>query len=69
MLKLIKGSLLNPIQVSAEVNAALKENSLVVVTKEDTHREIGQMVYAIYACQGWEVEYRPQTLTWWIVRS
>ncbi len=45
MLKLIKGSLLNPIQVSGEVNAALKENTLVVVTKENTK-------YDIYACQG-----------------
>lgn len=50
MLKLIKDSLLNPIQVSAEVNAALKDNSLVVVTRKAT---VGSNpVYSIYGCQG-----------------
>jgi hypothetical protein len=53
MLKLVKSSLLNPIQVSAEVNAALKENTLVVVTKEGTKEQGDTPVYSIFACQGY----------------
>ncbi len=41
-MKLVKSSILNPIQVAAEVNAALKDNTLVVVTK-------GANGYDIYA--------------------
>jgi hypothetical protein len=52
MLELIKGSLLNPIQVSAEVNAALKGHTLVVVTKKEDADILDQPVYDIYACQG-----------------
>ena len=42
MLELVKGSILNPIQVAGEVNAALKENAVVVAVKRDG-------IYAIYA--------------------
>jgi len=49
MLKLIKGSILNLIQASAEVNAALKENTLVVVTKDNIGANYEQSVYSIYA--------------------
>jgi len=69
MLRLIKGSILNTIQVDAEVNAALKENTMVVVTKKGTPERGDSPVYEVYACQGWEVEYHPPTLTWWIVRE
>lgn len=52
MLRLIKGSILNTIQVDAEVNAALKENTLVVVTKKGTQERADSPVYEVYACQG-----------------
>ncbi len=52
MLKLIKASLLNPIQVSGEVNAALREHTLVVVTKKNLGANYEQWVYDIYAAQG-----------------
>jgi len=51
MLKLLKGSILNLIQVDAEVNAALKENTLVVVTKKGTQERSDSPVYDVYACQ------------------
>jgi len=49
-MKLIKGSILNKIQVAAEVNGALLEHNLVVVTK--TSKADANPVYDIYACQG-----------------
>ena len=49
-MKLIKGSILNKIQVAAEVNGALLEHNLVVVTK--TRQGDANSVYAVYACQG-----------------
>ncbi len=52
MLKPIKTSILNLIQVDAEVNAALKEHTLVVVTKKGTEERSDSPVYDIYACQG-----------------
>lgn len=52
MLRQFKGSLLNPIQVSGEVNAALKEHTLVVVTKRNIGANYDQPVYDIYAGQG-----------------
>ncbi len=52
MLKLIKGNLLNPIQCSAEVNAALKDNTLVVVSKRNIAANYDQWVYDIYGGQG-----------------
>jgi len=51
-MKLIKGSILNKIQVAAEVNGALSKYDLVVVTKE-----AGPM-YTVYACKGLLVEGR-----------
>jgi len=50
MMKLIKGSILNKIQVAAEVNGALLDHNLVVVTK--TSQGDANPVYAVYACQG-----------------
>ena len=50
MVKLIRGSILNKIQVAAEVNGALLENNLVIVTK--TKQGDANPVYAVYACQG-----------------
>ena len=55
MLRLIKGSILNTIQVDAEVNAALKENTLVVVTKKGTQERRDSTVYEVYACHGFLV--------------
>lgn len=52
MLKVIKSSILNTIQVDAEVNAALKENTLVVVTKRDMGGYGAPVIYDIYAGQG-----------------
>ncbi len=49
-MKLIKGSILNKIQVAAEVNGALLEHNLVIVTK--TCEGDADPVYAVYACQG-----------------
>jgi len=49
-MKLIKGSILNKIQVAAEVNGALLEHNLVIVTK--TKQGDANPVYAVYACQG-----------------
>ena len=49
-MKLIKASILNKIQVAAEVNGALLEHNLVVVTK--TSKGDANPVYAVYACQG-----------------
>ena len=46
MMKLIKGSILNKIQVAAEVNGALLEHNLVVVTK--TKQGDANPVYAVY---------------------
>ena len=51
MLELVKGFLVNPIQVSAEVNAALRDHSLVVVTKTKTANYDG-LLYEIHACNG-----------------
>ena len=50
MVKLIKESILNKIQMAAEVNGALLEHNLVVVTK--TSKGDANPVYAVYACQG-----------------
>ena len=55
MLKLIKGSILNTIQVAAEVNAALKENTLVVVTKD----HMGSHIYAGHGTL--EIKYTPDS--------
>lgn len=49
-MKLIKESILNKIQVAAEVNGALNEFNLVVVTK--VKRGDANPVYNVYACQG-----------------
>ncbi len=49
-MKLIKSSILNKIQVAAEVNGALLEHNLVVVTR--TSKGDANPVYAVYACQG-----------------
>jgi len=49
-MKLIKESILNKIQMTAEVNGALLEHNLVIVTK--TKRGDANPVYAVYACQG-----------------
>jgi len=49
-MQLVKESILNKIQVAAEVNGALNKFNLVVVTK--TKRGDANPVYAIYACQG-----------------
>jgi len=49
-MKLIKESILNKIQMAAEVNGALLEHNLVVVTK--TSKGDANPVYAVYACQG-----------------
>jgi len=56
-MKLIKESILNKIQVAAEVNGALLEHNLVIVTKTSkseadplSSRPIP--VYAVYACRG-----------------
>lgn len=47
-----KANLLNPIQVAAEVNAALRDNDLVVVEKKNIGANFEQLVYNIYACKG-----------------
>jgi len=49
-MKLIKESILNKIQMAAEVNGALLEHNMVVVTK--TSKGDANPVYAVYACQG-----------------
>lgn len=49
-MRLIKDSILNKIQVAGEVNGALEEYNLVVVTK--TQIEDTAPVYSIYACHG-----------------
>jgi len=49
-MKLIKESILNKIQMAAEVNGALLDNNLVIVTK--TKQGDANPVYAVYACQG-----------------
>ena len=49
-MKLIKASILNKIQVAAEVNGALAEYNLVVVTTH--HQPDASPVYAVYACHG-----------------
>ena len=49
-MKLIKASILNKIQMAAEVNGALQEHNLVVVTK--TNKGDANPVYAVYAGQG-----------------
>lgn len=49
-MKLVKESILNKIQVAAEVNGALTDNNLVVVTK--TGKGDANPVYTVYACQG-----------------
>jgi len=49
-MKLIKESILNKIQVAAEVNGALVGHNLVVVTK--TGPGEWNPVYSVYACQG-----------------
>jgi len=49
-MKLVKDSILNKIQVAAEVNGALNGFNLVVVTK--TKKGDANPVYAVYACQG-----------------
>lgn len=45
MLKLVQTGLVSPIQVSAEVNKALKDNTVVVITKSEA-------AFNIYAGQG-----------------
>lgn len=52
MLRVIQSSLLNPIQVAAEVNKALKDNTIVVVTKTNIGANYEQNVYAIYGGTG-----------------
>jgi len=49
-MKLIKESILNKIQMAAEVNGALLEHNIVVVTK--TSEGDANPVYVVYACQG-----------------
>lgn len=49
-MKLLKESVLNKIQVAAEVNAALTEYSLVVVIKHQPPD--ANPVYAVYASHG-----------------
>lgn len=49
-MKLIKESVLNKIQVAAEVNGALTQYELVVVTKYQQHD--ANPVYDVYACHG-----------------
>jgi hypothetical protein len=47
-----KRGLLNSIQVAAEVNAALRDNDLVVVEKQHTGQVPEQIIYNIYALKG-----------------
>ncbi len=49
-MKLIRDSILNKIQMAAEVNGALLEHNLVIVTK--TQQGETTPVYAVYAAQG-----------------
>ena len=49
-MKLIKESILNKIQVAGEVNGALNDYELVIVTKSQP--KDANPVYAIYACHG-----------------
>ena len=49
-MKLIKDTIQNKIQLAAEVNGALVDYSLVIVTK--TKQGEANPVYAIYACRG-----------------
>jgi len=48
-MKLIKGSILNKIQVAAEVNGALSKYDLVVVTNT---KQGDAPMYDVYACKG-----------------
>lgn len=52
MLHTIKTNILNSIQVAGEVNAALKENDVVVVTKRNIGANYDQPVFDIYAGGG-----------------
>jgi hypothetical protein len=52
MLRTIKTNILNSIQVAGEVNAALKEHSIVVVAKRQIGANYDQPVYDIYAGDG-----------------
>ncbi len=52
MLNLVKSNLVSPIQVAGEVNAALKEHTVVVVTKTNIAANYEQNVYNIYAGEG-----------------
>jgi hypothetical protein len=52
MLRTIKADILTPIQVAGEVNAALKDNEVVVVTKKNIGANYDQPVYDIYAGDG-----------------
>lgn len=49
-MKLIKESILNKIQVAAEVNGALTAYDLVVVTKHQ--KADANPIYDVYACHG-----------------
>lgn len=49
-MKLIKESILNRFQVAGEVNGALRDYNLVVVTKSQV--EDANPVFAVHACQG-----------------
>jgi stage V sporulation protein SpoVS len=49
MLKVIQSSIINPIQVAGEVNKALRDHSVVVVTKRNIGANYQQFVYDIYA--------------------
>ena len=49
-MKLVKGSILNKIQVAAEVNGAFTKYNLVVVTK--CQEGDANPVYAVYGCNG-----------------
>ena len=59
-MKLLKESVLNKIQVAAEVNAALTEYSLVVVIKHQ--QPDANPVYAVYASHGELLEGQIQEL-------
>lgn len=49
-MKLIKESILNRFQVAGEVNGALRDYNLVVVTKSQV--EDANPTFDVYACQG-----------------
>lgn len=48
-MKLIQGNIQNPIQVAGEVNKALKDHPVVVVTKTNIGANFELIQYAIYA--------------------